>query len=358
MDAKLTDCIENLLTCVNARANCVHQGTAIGCCISSQISDCTNIPSSCVNYDDPCDAACKSNTRILKCDTTTEPYCGTYFFGGGSRLFGCRSYASVTSQVQQLTDYYASVYGSEWRTRLTADSTTTSFELPSPTDDPEPTDDISVPGPSPTDSPSPSPTPTDPVDDDKDSSLGTGAIAGIVVGACAGVGAIAAFLVWFFCVKKKRDNNAAAAAQQAPLMQGGGPPPPPPAGPGPHAGHDPHASQYGPPAGGAAGSYYAPPQENKPGVGVDGTQPPSYGYDNKPPHQQPVMAEMPGSGLAPAGQTTDPYNRMSMGPPSPLSGGSTSPNSPNLNAVGGGAPMHSTHAGPVPEQIYEMGPGR
>ncbi|EAS34396.3 uncharacterized protein CIMG_05420 [Coccidioides immitis RS] len=344
---------DNLLTCVNARANCVHQGTAIGCCISSEITDCTNIPSSCINYGDECDASCRSNRRILKCTTTTEPYCGTYFFGGGSKLFGCRSYASVSSQVQQLTDYYESVYGSSWRTHLTS-SSSSDFDLPSAPPEPTQTEESTPPAPDETSSspagPSQSTGPSESQDDDDDDdgtgrgkrkkSLSGGAIAGVVVGACAGVGAIAAFLVWFFCVKKKADqnNNGAAAA-------GAGVPPPGP----PMAPHD----QYGQPQNAAMG-YYAPPPavDNKP---LDGSQPPpSYGYDKVP---QTDMAEMPGNlqppppqqPMPPQGQANDYYNqRVSMGPPSPLSG--SSPGSPNG--------MHPTHTGPVPEQIYEMGPGR
>ncbi|EEP81437.1 predicted protein [Uncinocarpus reesii 1704] len=352
---------DNLLTCVNARANCVHQGTAIGCCISSEISECTNIPSSCINYGESCDDACKRNRRILKCTTTTEPYCGTYFFGGGSQLFGCRSYASVTSQVQQLRDYYASALGSDFTTLPAASNILPSANpngppSPNTSEDPMPTfpgfPESSTNPNSPGTTPSPPPPQQPPSGGDGDdgddggdggnkkSKLSGGAIGGIVVGACAGVGALAAFLVWFFCVKKKRDENNGNAAPVAhpPVMHG-----PPPPGP-----HDAYGHQPNPAAG-----YYAPvPQDNKP---LDGTQPPSYGYD-KPP--QPNMAEMPAPGglqpqppMQPQGQAADYYNqRTSMGPPSPLSAGGTSPGSPNG--------MHPTHTGPVPEQIYEMGSGR
>ncbi|WEW57062.1 hypothetical protein PRK78_002521 [Emydomyces testavorans] len=319
----------NLLTCVNARANCVHQGTAIGCCISSAVTDCTNIPSSCIPYGASCDAACMADPRILKCVMTTEPYCGTYDFGGGSSLVGCRPIASVTSKVQQLSDYYASVYGPDWRTRLPASS---SSIVPGPSSGgSSATSTTNSPGGSPT---SPGNGGQGGDNNNSNKSLSSGAIAGIVVGACAGVGGIAAFFVWYFCVKRKRDDTA--GTQPNPTH---GPPPP-------------QEPQYGPPPNMAAGYYSPPIQDNKPPS--DGPQPPSYGYE-KP--QQPNMAEMPGSGLqpqqqpSPQGQAADYYNqRASMGPPSPLSAGSTAPGSPNG--------MHPTHAGPVPEQIYEMGPGR
>jgi hypothetical protein len=110
---------DNLLTCVNARANCVNYGTAVGCCISSDIQRCTDIATSCVNWSDlgSCNDACQSNPRNLICDVTTEPYCGTYFFGDRTSLFGCRSYSGVSSQVLQLTLYYSSLLGPGYETR-------------------------------------------------------------------------------------------------------------------------------------------------------------------------------------------------------------------------------------------------
>src|SRR5437762_10466141 len=103
--------LETLLTCVNARANCVHYGTAVGCCISSNIQQCTDIATTCVNFRDlsSCNAACQADPKVLLCDATTSPYCGTYFFGSGTRLFGCRSYSGVSSSVLQLSLYYSSV---------------------------------------------------------------------------------------------------------------------------------------------------------------------------------------------------------------------------------------------------------
>ncbi|KAI1921610.1 hypothetical protein LOZ65_003725 [Ophidiomyces ophidiicola] len=317
---------ENLLTCVNARANCVHQGTAIGCCVSKNIQDCTNIPSTCVNSADACDAACKANTRVLKCTVSTEPYCGIYSFAGGSTLFGCRAFATVTSSVQKLDNYYSSVYGASWTTALAA-STSSIIDIPTRSSGGVSTSSSQTSSTTASGSSSPSP------DDNK--TLSSGAIAGVVVGACAVVGIIVAFIIWFSCVRKK-DKEATGP----PIAPSNGPPP--------------NQEQYtGQPPNPQLG-YYAPvPQEQKP---VDTAQPPSYGYEKPPP--SPNMAEMPGSGPQPplpnslqSGQAADYYNqRASMGPPSPLSPGTISPGSPTA--------MHSTHAGPVPEQIYEMGPGR
>ncbi|KAI2035119.1 hypothetical protein LOZ48_001412 [Ophidiomyces ophidiicola] len=232
----------------------------------------------------------------------------------------------VTSSVQKLDDYYSSVYGASWTTALAA-STSSIIDIPTRSSGGVSTSSSQTSSTTASGSSSPSP------DDNK--TLSSGAIAGVVVGACAVVGIIVAFVIWFSCVRKK-DKEATGP----PIAPSDGPPP--------------NQEQYtGQPPNPQLG-YYAPvPQEQKP---VDTAQPPSYGYEKPPP--PPNMAEMPGSGPQPplpnslqSGQAADYYNqRASMGPPSPLSPGTVSPGSPTA--------MHSTHAGPVPEQIYEMGPGR
>ncbi|PGG99639.1 hypothetical protein GX51_06194 [Blastomyces parvus] len=339
--------INNLLTCAFAGANCVEYGTAVGCCASSNIRECTEIATKCLNWEDECDASCSSDPRVTRCAQTTRPYCGTYFFGGGKRLFGCRASIGVSSQVVPMSEYFSSRYGPNYQTLASTSSL--------------PTLSISVGSPSETPG-GPSSSPSNPRQSDesggedepevgsgggKKKKLGGGAIGGIVAGAVVGVGAIIGFIVVFY---RKKKNNAAppGAPPTAPLM------------------HEQHASHYGgqPPVVGAG--YYQP--EQKP----QGAAPPySPGY--APPMHHPIPPPAPAEiGGSPVhnplqaqsqpllGQSSEYYNqnRGSYVPP-----GSTAPGSVVSPATAGTSPppqtvsphqLSATHTGPVSDNIYEM----
>ncbi|OJD17159.1 hypothetical protein AJ78_02703 [Emergomyces pasteurianus Ep9510] len=339
--------INNLLTCAYAEANCVQYGTAVGCCASSDMQQCTDIATQCLNWEDECDSSCSSNPRVTRCAETTRPYCGTYFFGGGKRLFGCRASLGVSSQVIPMSEYFSSRYGPNYQTMASGLSSapptlslspgTASETMPSESrslpsnprqsDDAGGENDPDVPG------------------GGKKKKLGGGAIGGIVAGSIVGVGAIAGFL-FFFIRKKKATAVPQGPPPTAPLM------------------HDQHASQYGPPPPMVGAGYYQP--EQKP-MGGGEAPPYSPGY---PPHMHhpvppPAPAEMGGTPLQAQsqpllGQSAEYYNQNR--------GSYIQPGSPQTGSIGSPPPagtspppqtvsphqLSATHTGPVPENIYEM----
>ncbi|MCJ1385118.1 hypothetical protein MMC17_008237 [Xylographa soralifera] len=95
------------LSCA-ASLTCVYSGAVLGCCDAGPISLCTNIYTTCSGIYDLCDAACQENYNILKCSYSDYPYCGTYNFDAGTRLYDCQSLPNEVYTVEFLADYYSS----------------------------------------------------------------------------------------------------------------------------------------------------------------------------------------------------------------------------------------------------------
>ncbi|PGG95705.1 hypothetical protein AJ79_09913 [Helicocarpus griseus UAMH5409] len=314
----------------------------ISCCISSNIQQCTDIATKCLNWEDKCDENCKKDSRTMYCAETTRPFCATYFFGSGSRLYGCRPSTAQSSQVVPMSEYFSSRYGPNYHT-MASSSSIPSLSISEGTATETPTTP-----PNPQQSGGESGGENEPDSNGsskvgKKKGLGGGAIGGIVAGAAVAVIALIGFIVLYFLRKKK----AAANASQ-------GPPPSAPLMPPQHP--------YGSPPVGAG--YFAPDQ--KPAA----AEVPPYisGY---PPHVQHPPPVAPPSEMAaspviqnpqsqPLLSASDYYNQnrpvsyMQPGSPqpstvSPPPGGvsvSSQPGSPQ--------PVGATHTGPVSENIYEM----
>ncbi|KAL8704148.1 MAG: hypothetical protein Q9201_002698 [Fulgogasparrea decipioides] len=91
---------------------CVNSGAALGCCPNT-LAGCTYIYTTCYNRGDDCDAACESDDNIRKCSNAAFPYCGTYAFPGGTRMYNCRdTSAIIASSVEFLADYYITAISS------------------------------------------------------------------------------------------------------------------------------------------------------------------------------------------------------------------------------------------------------
>ncbi|KAI4199815.1 MAG: hypothetical protein LQ350_004345 [Teloschistes chrysophthalmus] len=101
----------NPLTC-RVPFTCVNRGAALGCCENTR-PGCTNIYTACYNYGDTCGAVCEADDSIRKCSDSAFPYCGTYSFPGGTRLYNCAAtMALAASSVEFLNDYYITAIGS------------------------------------------------------------------------------------------------------------------------------------------------------------------------------------------------------------------------------------------------------
>ncbi|PGH15715.1 hypothetical protein AJ80_05423 [Polytolypa hystricis UAMH7299] len=328
--------INNLLTCANARANCIYSSTIVDCCISEEISQCTNRPTTCLNWEDECDEACQSDPLTIRCSLSTKPFCGTYYFGGGTMLLGCRSINSVTKQVVPLTEYYASALGPDYTTiaitsvednnklPLSPGTATTSSSSSSSLTSTQGTETETETRPTGSSTSTADAAASEDADDDDDDdddddrqkqgsgALSGGAIAGIVIGSVAVVAGFAAFLLWFFLVKKRREN-AVQQASAVPMMQ------------------DTDHSAGG---GHAAAGYFAPDKK--------GETPPTYSAVGGPIAQRNFNrgpTEMEASQ-----PNTSPVEM----PGSPSTASAVSPLPPSV------ADMYATNSGPVPEQIYEM----
>lgn len=232
--------LDSILTCVNDQAYCMYYFTAVGCCISSDLYSCTNMPTSCIDWGQSCDSSCQNNPRILSCSRTTEPYCGTYFFSSGTRLLACFSTQYASYSVVMLKDYFSSELGPDFTTLLdglTSSSSSSSRYIYTTANTNEDIshstssvstsayDSGSASGSS-TSAAGASSTSTSGSDNHPSSSKNTGGgissgtIAGIVVGVVPVAAAFAAFLIWVFFVKRKKndDRNEPAASQQPPQI--------------------------------------------------------------------------------------------------------------------------------------------
>ena len=288
---------------------------------------------------DPCDDECKSNSNILKCTyTSVEPYCGTYAFPSGTKLFGCRSYSGVSSQVLPLANYYSSELGPDYTT-ISVSTTSDLFPVDTSTIGSDETRGAGA-GAQSTGTETTGKKPTSSSDADKDNNkngkkkgsggdgLSGGAIAGIVIGVVAIVAAFGAFLVWVFFIKKRKDNSANnQPPPTAPLMGG----------------------QQG-----AAGGYFAP--EHKP----TGSEPPLYTPEMQQ-HQQQQQYPQEISGtpvpthLAPQGSAGEYYdhNRTGSAPSEMAATPASATAQPSSAAVSPGQ-MSATLHGPVQHDVYEM----
>lgn len=89
----------------------MNSGAALGCCPNT-LAGCTNIYTACYNYGAACGAACQADDGIRKCDSA-YPFCGTYSFAGGTRLYNCDSTIGLFAwSVEFLNDYYVTAIGS------------------------------------------------------------------------------------------------------------------------------------------------------------------------------------------------------------------------------------------------------
>ncbi|MCJ1433726.1 hypothetical protein MMC27_003090 [Xylographa pallens] len=95
------------LSC-EASLTCVYSGAVLGCCDSGPISLCTNIYTTCSQIYDLCEQDCQDNYNILKCYNSAYPWCGTYNFDSGTRLYDCQSLPDQVYTVEFLADYYSS----------------------------------------------------------------------------------------------------------------------------------------------------------------------------------------------------------------------------------------------------------
>ncbi|KAI9880376.1 MAG: hypothetical protein M1830_003693 [Pleopsidium flavum] len=102
----------DVLSCV-ATKSCVYSGAVLGCCDAGLIATCTNLFTTCANYGDTCNSACEANNNILKCSNAAIPYCGTFAFDAGTRLYNCDSTAGFAKSVEFLADYYLTAIGSQ-----------------------------------------------------------------------------------------------------------------------------------------------------------------------------------------------------------------------------------------------------
>ncbi|KAL8689161.1 MAG: hypothetical protein Q9224_004707 [Gallowayella concinna] len=64
------------------------------------------------NFGDICDASCEKDDKTLKCSISAMPFCGTYQFSGGTRLYNCETSSGYKSSVQFLADYYVTAISS------------------------------------------------------------------------------------------------------------------------------------------------------------------------------------------------------------------------------------------------------
>ncbi|KAI4107819.1 MAG: hypothetical protein LQ339_002429 [Xanthoria mediterranea] len=181
------------LTCKSTYA-CVTSGYGLGCCPGP--SSCTNIFTTCKDFDEVCDGICEGNEKVLKCSESSYRYCGTYRFSGATRMYNCDSTSRRALSVQFVEDHYA--------TAITGSlaSSENSFTKESTT---SPSARATSPPSSTYDSP-------DTERSDSGDGLSAGAIRGIAIG--ISVGACVIFiLLAIFIVKRRRANRMKRATQ-------------------------------------------------------------------------------------------------------------------------------------------------
>lgn len=189
--------LDDPLTC-RSTYNCVNSGYGVGCCPGT--SACTNIYTTCKNFDDVCDGICEGNEKVLKCSVSSLPYCGTYRFSGATRLYNCDSTSGRAFSVQFLADHYVTAIGSTLAPSGDPFSITKEFTT-------SPRALVTSPP-----SSTYGPPDTDRSDSGGGGGLSAGAIRGIAIG--ISVGACVIFiLLAIFIVKRRRANRMKRATQ-------------------------------------------------------------------------------------------------------------------------------------------------
>ncbi|KAI9772848.1 MAG: hypothetical protein M1840_008730 [Geoglossum simile] len=340
--------VEDVLSC-GVLYTCLRSSTAVGCCGSEPIAACTGLYTSCVGFDDNCGSACSANKKILKCSSISLAYCATYTFASGLVNYNCDALSGVISSVAFLSDIGSGTAPVPSLTFPTSrfsvstssfTSTRSSFTSTSSSDS-SPGFQFTAP----------------PKRPSRKKSIGSGAIAGVVVGAIAIIGMIAG-LAAFFLLRKKPAAPIPPMQQQQqyqnPPVNGAYPPPqqqqyaPPQQGP-----YFPGAQ----PVPGAATSFYdaKSPQPND--------VPPQYQPNTHSP-QPPQQEYVPFNPAAAAGA---PQPRDSMAKPAQLvpeisgtevAGGPSRVTSP-VSAVGTGhvGNQQGYEVGSTSGPVYEMPEG-
>ncbi|MCJ1259923.1 hypothetical protein MMC24_007762 [Lignoscripta atroalba] len=306
---------DDILSCV-ATMTCVYSGAVMGCCDAGLIETCTNIYTTCSNYGDSCGSACLQNDNILKCSFSEYPYCGTYAFDSGTRLYNCLSVPYQVYTVESLADYYISAIGetlgytdgpfpfTDVSETLLPNSLTPSTTLPGPVSVASTANAIH------TDAAITNP----PVPTHRKKGLSTGALIGIIIGIVAIILAIIIALVAFVCIRRrKRRNNTNATLQHGTPMQQNPPP-------------QQHQQQFANPA------YNSLPQQDtqfKPPQ-----QQPNYG--NPPPPSPGIMHPPYNTDIKPTASATQTVTSISE-PQSPLPPRYSTANTSTVSGGGSGA---------------------
>ncbi|OHE95918.1 hypothetical protein CORC01_08770 [Colletotrichum orchidophilum] len=181
----------------------------VGCCSSSAVSDCTEIPTSCL----PSRSASRfssSDTRMQLCTAATRPECITYIYSGS--LFN-----HYTLYACAATEEVVVVYANPTDSSVTPASTTEPATSPIINS----VSTTSTPGASETPT---SPTSTAPSSGGGGSSTPVGAIVGGVVGGVAAIALIVFGII--FLLRKKKKNTNDVNNNQAAHQSYAGPPAP------------------------------------------------------------------------------------------------------------------------------------
>lgn len=200
------------LTCNNHLATCAQVGNVIGCC-TTDLDDCTAIPTTCIDYTETCGSGCRDDPETLICSSSYIPYCATYVFDSTAEFYGCYTTSGRTLQVTYLSEYYSSALGPDYTTYGDIGITTRPSSIASTgtTTDSERTSTAAGRTSESTESKSEG--------GGGDGGLSGGAIAGIVIGASAVVSAFAAFLIWVIVIKRKNNKNPPPPPATQPVQQ-------------------------------------------------------------------------------------------------------------------------------------------
>ena len=158
----------------------------LGCCPNS--APCSNIYTTCLEFGEYCDSICDANDKVLKCSISSFPYCGTYRFSGGTRLYNCDYTSASAVSVELLEDYYLTATLSSSRTTTRSPSRSTYTYTPYTNSD-----------------------------SGGGSGLSASTIRNIAIGASLGV-CVIFILIAVFVVKRRRANRMKAAQPSQPSL--------------------------------------------------------------------------------------------------------------------------------------------
>ncbi|MCJ1363234.1 hypothetical protein MMC16_002341 [Acarospora aff. strigata] len=150
--------------------------------------------------------------------TSGRPYCGTYAFDAGTRLYNCESTTGATQSVQFLADYYLTAIGSQIGSSIYAPIIITAPSQIIPSSRYSYTRGVTVSGTAINNIGGSTRSPTSSaVSSSSKSGISTGAIIGIVVGVVIVILAlIVALLIWY-CMRRRRRQRT--EVPQPPQMQ-------------------------------------------------------------------------------------------------------------------------------------------